>query len=199
MKKFNLLFVALIGASALTFTSCTDECKDVVCENGGICEDGNCDCPNGFSGVSCEVEDLCVTQNVTCLNDGVCVDGECSCDDGYEGNACGTEEREKFIADWTYTTGCAPGSSFPSSITSAADNVVRVTLSNLTGYNDNSAYAVVDGTTFTVPSQSVVDEDGDTWTVEGASTATLAGDAFSITINYAIGGSSSTCVLNYTK
>ncbi len=191
MKKFNLLFVALIGASALTFTSCTDECKDVVCENGGTCDEetGACDCPANFYGESCETE---------CIN-GTYASGECSCDDGYEGNACGTEEREKFIADWTYTTGCAPGSSFPSSITSAADNVVRVTLSNLTGYNDNSAYAVVDGTTFTVPSQSVVDEDGDTWTVEGASTATLAGDAFSITINYAIGGSSSTCVLSYTK
>jgi hypothetical protein len=191
MKKFNLLFVALIGASALTFTSCTDECKDVVCDNGGTCDEetGACDCPANFYGESCETE---------CIN-GTYSGGACSCDDGYEGNACGTEEREKFIADWTYTTGCAPGSSFPSSITSAADNVVRVTLSNLTGYNDNSAYAVVDGTTFTVPSQSVVDEDGDTWTVEGASTATLAGDAFSITINYAIRGSSSTCVLSYTK
>ncbi|MDA7836775.1 hypothetical protein N9A49_05140 [Salibacteraceae bacterium] len=191
MKKFNLLFVALIGASALTFTSCTDECKDVVCENGGTCDEetGACDCPANFYGESCETE---------CVN-GTYASGECSCDDGYEGNACGTEEREKFIADWTYTTGCAPGSSFPSSITSAADNVVRATLSNLTGFNDNSAYAVVDGTTFTVPSQIVVDEEGDTWTVEGASTATLAGDAFSITINYAIDGTSSTCVLSYTK
>jgi hypothetical protein len=191
MKKLNLLFVALIGASTLTFTSCTDECKDVVCENGGTCDEetGACDCPANFYGESCETE---------CIN-GTYADGACTCDAGYEGDACGTEEREKFLGAWTYTTGCAPGSSFNSTIATVTDNVVRVTLSNLTGFNDNSAYAVVDGTTFTVPSQSIVDEDGDTWTIEGTSTATLANNAFNITIDFAIGGSTSTCVLSYTK
>lgn len=191
MKKFNLLFVALIGAAALTFSSCTDECKDVVCENAGTCDEetGACVCPANFYGETCETE---------CIN-GTYASGECSCDDGYEGAACGVEEREKFLGAWSYTTGCAPGESYNSTIAIVSDNVVRVTLSNLTGFNDNSAYAVVDGETFTVPSQSVVDEDGDTWTIEGGSTATLSNSAFSITINYAIGGTTATCVLSYTK
>ena len=191
MKKFNLLFVALIGASALTFTSCTDECKDVVCENGGTCDEetGACDCPANFYGESCETE---------CIN-GTYADGSCTCDAGYEGDACGTEEREKFLGTWSYTTGCAPGESFPSTLAVVSDNVVRITLSNLTSFNDNTAYAVIDGETFTIPAQSIVDEDGDTWNIEGTSTATLVSNSFNITISFSIGGSTSTCVLNYTK
>ena len=98
MKKFNLLFVALIGASALTFTSCTDECKDVVCDNGGTCDEetGACDCPANFYGESCETE---------CIN-GTYSGGACSCDDGYEGDACGVEQREKFLGSYRSTTDC---------------------------------------------------------------------------------------------
>ena len=110
MKKFNLLFVALIGASALTFTSCTDECKDVVCENGGTCDEetGACDCPANFYGESCETE---------CIN-GTYASGACTCDAGYEGDACVVVSRDKFLSLF-----CKRGmlvvalSSFPSSIT----------------------------------------------------------------------------------
>ena len=33
--------------------SCKDSCQDVVCKNGGTCIDGNCDCPDGYSGADC--------------------------------------------------------------------------------------------------------------------------------------------------
>lgn len=39
---------------ALCFTSCKDACEDVTCENGGTCNDGDCNCPNGFTGTNCE-------------------------------------------------------------------------------------------------------------------------------------------------
>ena len=47
---------------ALLFTivstqSCTDKCDGVNCQNGGACVDGTCNCPDGYSGASCEVED----------------------------------------------------------------------------------------------------------------------------------------------
>lgn len=60
MKKMKMyLMTAMLGVASLSvlFTSCeTDECKDVVCENQGVCNenDGSCDCPVGYEGTSCE-------------------------------------------------------------------------------------------------------------------------------------------------
>lgn len=40
---------------AVLYTSCSkDECKDVVCQNGGTCSEGNCTCPTGVGGTNCE-------------------------------------------------------------------------------------------------------------------------------------------------
>ncbi|OSZ79323.1 hypothetical protein CAP35_14010 [Chitinophagaceae bacterium IBVUCB1] len=57
----SIRYVALstlltIGAfSAITYTSCNkDECKDVVCQNGGTCVDGTCTCTTGYEGTNCE-------------------------------------------------------------------------------------------------------------------------------------------------
>ena len=59
MNKFkNIAFAAFlaIGAfSVVTYTSCTkDECKDVVCNNGGTCAGGSCSCPAGYEGTNCD-------------------------------------------------------------------------------------------------------------------------------------------------
>jgi len=60
MKKMKMyLMTAILGVASLSmvFTSCnTDECKDVVCQNGGLCQDsdGSCECPVGFEGTNCE-------------------------------------------------------------------------------------------------------------------------------------------------
>lgn len=54
----NIAFTALLtlGAfSAITYTSCNkDECKDVVCQNGGSCLEGTCSCATGYEGTNCE-------------------------------------------------------------------------------------------------------------------------------------------------
>lgn len=56
----NIAFAALmtIGAfSAITYTACNkDECKDVVCNNGGTCVDGTCSCPTGYEGTNCDAK-----------------------------------------------------------------------------------------------------------------------------------------------
>jgi hypothetical protein len=60
MKNISLtalLSLAMLGT--VTFSSCSrDECKDVVCQNGGTCNetDGSCTCPTGYEG------DLCQTR-----------------------------------------------------------------------------------------------------------------------------------------
>ncbi|MCC6383533.1 MAG: calcium-binding EGF-like domain-containing protein [Bacteroidia bacterium] len=58
MKKIAYLFVGLMTIGSLTLLpSCKkDKCKDVVCQNGGTCddEDGSCICATGYEGANCE-------------------------------------------------------------------------------------------------------------------------------------------------
>jgi len=59
IKNIALSALVTIGAfGAVTYTACNkDECKDVVCLNGGTCSGGNCTgCYIGFSGTRCETE-----------------------------------------------------------------------------------------------------------------------------------------------
>jgi len=61
MRKLKSILVAsilTIGAfSATLVTSCNpDECKDIVCANGGSCSDGTCVCPAGYEGTLCETQ-----------------------------------------------------------------------------------------------------------------------------------------------
>jgi hypothetical protein len=51
MKK---IIFGLLALTAVTFTSCKDECKDITCENGGTCTEGICECPSGYEGTNCE-------------------------------------------------------------------------------------------------------------------------------------------------
>ncbi|MBI1289286.1 MAG: hypothetical protein GC178_17095 [Flavobacteriales bacterium] len=36
----------------------SDPCKDVSCQNGGICFEGKCVCPNEYEGVNCETRKM---------------------------------------------------------------------------------------------------------------------------------------------
>lgn len=87
----NRLFPFLIF-SLLLLSGCTDDddpCEAIVCLNGGTCESGVCDCPQGYSGVQCEVFDAC--EEVVCFNDGTCVNGVCDCAEGYTGPSCASQ------------------------------------------------------------------------------------------------------------
>ncbi len=63
MKKTTLRIVTgcMIFTGVLFFTnSCKNLCKDVECQNGGICveDDGSCDCSGtGYEGTNCETEE----------------------------------------------------------------------------------------------------------------------------------------------
>jgi hypothetical protein len=62
MKKLNLLTLIIGSCMFLLLESCNkdeeilDPCANVTCQNGGDCNDGSCDCPEGFSGVNCEYD-----------------------------------------------------------------------------------------------------------------------------------------------
>ncbi len=41
--------------TAITYIACNkDRCHNVVCLNGGACDDGSCTCPTGFEGSRCQ-------------------------------------------------------------------------------------------------------------------------------------------------
>lgn len=86
-RKIHLTIIFIL--STLLF-GCEpeDPCDTVVCNNGGICVEGNCDCPEGFSGSQCDEEDLCITQNIQCMNGGICDEGICDCPTGFIGDNC---------------------------------------------------------------------------------------------------------------
>jgi|GEM_PF-1333689 len=74
IKLFNILLVLTFLSAS--FSGCKDPCKDAVCLNGGTCDDGDCDCPLGYTGEHCETEVDACTQ-VTCDQNQACVDGTC--------------------------------------------------------------------------------------------------------------------------
>jgi len=77
-SKLNVL-VALLFTICI-FSACKDDCDDIVCQNGGTCDNGICDCPTGFFGDNCEsITDPCA--NVLCEPHQICDNGECICND----------------------------------------------------------------------------------------------------------------------
>ncbi|MCD6012598.1 MAG: hypothetical protein K0Q79_2460 [Flavipsychrobacter sp.] len=57
MKYIALSAFLTLSAFCAVLYSCTkDECKDVVCQNGGTCAGGNCTCVLGYEGTRCETK-----------------------------------------------------------------------------------------------------------------------------------------------
>jgi len=94
MKKILLLLSIVF----LTMSSCKDKCADTNCLNDGICVDGDCNCPAGYSGETCEIKDLC--YNNDCNGNGNCNDGTCACAANYEGVNCENTVAKKFLGTY---------------------------------------------------------------------------------------------------
>jgi len=54
LKIYSIILLAI----ALTFIGCVGEdlCENITCLNEGICNNGDCECPLGFEGATCETE-----------------------------------------------------------------------------------------------------------------------------------------------
>jgi len=82
-NAINILFII---ALILNYGCKKDPCENQICFNGGACVDGDCICPNGYTGTNCENEPPCA--NITCFNNGSCINGTCDCPTGYSGTFC---------------------------------------------------------------------------------------------------------------
>ena len=52
----------------------------------GLVPNGTCNCPNGYTGDNCEIQNLC--YNKVCSGYGTCDGGVCTCDGGWLGDNC---------------------------------------------------------------------------------------------------------------
>ena len=188
MRTLNFLGLVMAFAGLLFINSCKDPCKDVICENGGVCdEEGVCDCPENFYG------DLCETE---CVN-GTFGNGACACDDYYEGDACKIEERVKFYGAYGVDEECDQNYTYGSTIKMTSGNVYKIEISYLyRGDWENPIIAEVDGNKITIPSQNP--EDGFTMTGSG----TLSADGTELVIDYTLDDSSIgtvSCTATFTR
>ncbi len=99
---FLLIFTTVWGVSGCK----SDPCEVRSCQNGGVCIDGFCDCPEGFVGVNCELStDPCLNKNCHPTQAADCVsnnDGEalCICEDGFEGELCEDLWTDKYVGQY---------------------------------------------------------------------------------------------------
>jgi hypothetical protein len=55
-NKYQIFISAFVFLLAFSNFSCTDKCKDKICENG-YCIKGDCFCEDGYSGENCEIKE----------------------------------------------------------------------------------------------------------------------------------------------
>jgi hypothetical protein len=186
MKNLNVFLFAILVA-IVTIGSCKkeepDPCENITCQNAGVCNDGTCACPTGYSGTRCEIVDPCL--NVTCLNGGTCNNGLCNCVLGYQGTTCNTETRAKYIGVFAINETCTSGQdTYSVTIATVANNVTAVTISNL--YNQG---VTVNGTVNSSGGISIPTQGFDAGTISGSISS--SGDvSFIVTL----GGSSDNCI-----
>lgn len=54
-RRLVLLFLFIVSVSLVWYSSCIkDNCKGVMCLNGGVCVNSVCACPVGYEGTHCE-------------------------------------------------------------------------------------------------------------------------------------------------
>lgn len=162
MKNLIKMLMA-VTVAAFIFTGCVeDTCDTLICQNGGVCINDACDCPEGFEGTECQnVIDPC--ENVTCEGAQTCDNGTCGCPDGFEGTDCDVLAVAKFIGIWDASDICPssvdqPGGAwiYESTIQPDVDDQTQVKVFNFGGFGENFAWSTaVSGDTIRIPLSDV--------------------------------------------
>src|SRR5690606_27407856 len=108
------------------------------------------------------------------------------CDQGYESKACEKLSRDKFLGLFTYE------SDFVTSVQTSTisvgkytdDELWKVQITNVSSTGDTKAYAVIDGTSISIPKQNVTGQGGSKFSVESTESGVFAdsGTEISFTI-----------------
>ena len=178
MKKYFLFaVVAFFSVLSLSLESCkedADPCEEVLCQNGGTCDLGNCNCEEFFYGDLCE--DKCVR--------GKYENGACECNRGYEGITCENEMREQYIGSWEASETCQGQSqvyTYNVGVTENEDDIMQITLSNFRNEVDKDNVVILvdleDKDAFVIEEQPWED-----FTLTGDGGFNATGDT--VTLNY---------------
>lgn len=191
MKNLLLVFIAF---SSLFIFSCSDPCDDINC-GPGTCVEGDCVCPDGFSGVNCEIEDLCF--NVDCGN-GTCDQntGSCLCDEGYEGDNCEIRIKDKYLGTWVSMGWKCISDPDPDEVTirfdDMPDNGMQIYLVDPLE-DDILILTTIQSESFVIDSQTI-DIDGDLAEIEGEGTLVDGKLTLEITLSIPSIGVEDTCL-----
>lgn len=131
-----------------------------------------------------------------------------TCDAGYEGSDCKTQVRAKILTNNGTATYNVDNNSCASSLTTSwhstivpASGISSVLLTNVghlvCGSGTIDLNATIDGTTITIPSQTVCSA-----TISGTGTVTVSGSTTTISVTYSYnvaGGLSGSCTERWTK
>lgn len=135
MRAIFFLFTIII-VSILSISCTGDPCEDVECQNGGICMDGDCDCPENFFGRACEFQlDPCTIQQCADPGTDECIvsssnDAFCRCKEGYQGDRCEALWTDAYPATYNAQEECDGSvSTFPIEVESGPD-FNQITLGN---------------------------------------------------------------------
>ncbi len=177
-----------------------DACVGLVCQNGGTCfinQNGEpeCDCPDGYEGVNCEIIDYCF--GVTCPpnvtedspvydeTDGNCY---CYCNPGYEGENCELLSRDKFLGSYYASDVCTSGEfDYEVTITeSLDDNAFFINgLSNFDNPPVSIKAILIDSYQFQLPLHVDATADGDRQ-IQGDTWGSINPDTGIIAVSFSI-------------
>jgi len=191
MKTRILMFFAI---ASMGIAGCSDPCDSVNCLNGGVCNDGNCICLDGFTGEFCQSvvipTDPC--DDVNCGSNGICDNGTCLCFDGYTGEFCEQANGDLFIASYLVNENCQGNTdTYTMTITPNGAGGQYVNVTNLYDAG-HTVVGTVSGTSIVIASQTV---NGYTYSGSG----TMSGNTLTMAFTISAGGDSVNCNITANK
>lgn len=163
MRNIAISFLS-VAALAVMFlaSSCADPCKDIDCGANGTCVEGTCVCNNGYEGANCE-------SRMTA-------------------KFAGTFDVNEPCTSNTYTYVCT--------ISESSSDISRVNFNNFYDASGSfgitqSVYGTVDGSSITIPSQTVTDG-VDSITVSGNGTIVATTGVITLAYNLTTNGAPAT-------
>ncbi|MDX2245718.1 MAG: hypothetical protein SF052_03015 [Bacteroidia bacterium] len=149
--RFIVIFITLTGLVLFSPGCEEDPCETLTCDNGGVCLDGKCDCPEEFIGPTCSIKlDPCLQKPCSEAGTEACIAGNngtavCDCKLGYEGNLCETKWETKFTGNFISSEVCDGENVNYTLMITPGPNPRQITIANFNDQATDSTTAKVVG------------------------------------------------------